>query len=370
MTKISVIVPVYNTQDYLKECIDSVLNQSLTDFELICIDDGSTDGSLEILKDYENDPKVHIISQENKGLGVARNVGLNIAQGDYVLFLDSDDYLKSDVLEKLYNEADENNLDLILFKIINFNAKTRKQFNSEYFDMKFLRDIVKDEIFSWVQVKDRIFDISVTATSKLFKRDLISDISFPEGLIFEDNLFFIKVIFKAKRVYFYDDYFYYRRIRPDSITNSYYSDFSDCIIIYDKIIEFMKSIGKYDEFDFLIFDKQCFDLFLRFKLLSEEYKDDYFDKLKVNFTNYKGELEENGVFDKCSERSLLIFEKALNSDDYHEFESSVIDFDLKRSKYNQKSKIDSSTNENKGHTKNSTNVPKRIASYLKECFNF
>ena len=347
MIKVSVIVPVYNTQDYLNECIDSVLNQSLADFELICIDDGSTDASLEILKDYEKkDNRVQVFSQKNSGLAASRNAGLNVAQGEYVLFLDSDDYLKSDTLEKLYNQAIENNLDLVFFKIINFNNKTRKESRSEYFDMKFLKDMVKDEVFNWVQIKPRIFDISVTATSKLFKRELIADISFPEGLIFEDNLFFIKVILKANRAYFYDDYFYYRRIRPDSITNSYYSKFSDCIVIYDKIIEFIKGIGKYDEFSCLIFDRQCFDLFHRFKLLSEEYKEDYFNKMKASFANYKEELEENGTLEICSERSLLIFERAINSDDYHEFESSVNDFDLKMSKKNQKSKSEPSTKKN------------------------
>ena len=113
MIKVSVIVPVYNTQDYLNECIDSVLNQSLADFELICIDDGSTDASLEILKDYEKkDNRIQVFSQKNSGLAASRNAGLNVAQGEYVLFLDSDDYLKSDTLEKLYNQAIENNLDL------------------------------------------------------------------------------------------------------------------------------------------------------------------------------------------------------------------------------------------------------------------
>ena len=361
MTKISVIVPVYNTHDYLNECIDSVLNQSLADFELICIDDGSTDDSLDILKDYEKkDTKVQVISQENRGLGASRNVGLNIAQGEYVMFLDSDDYLKSDALEKLYNEANNNDLDLVLFKIINFNNKTGKQSRSEYFDMKFLKDIVKDDIFTWVQVKERIFDISVTATSKLFKRELISDIAFPEGLIFEDNLFFIKVIFKANSVYFYDDYFYYRRIRPDSITNSYYSEYSDCIVIYDRIIEFVKSIGKYDEFDYMIFNRQCFDLFHRFKLLREEYKEDYFNKLKDSFANYKEELEEKGTLDKCSKRSVLIFEKAINSNDYHEFESAIIDFDLKSTNDNQKSKKEPSAKKNQGHKNIFTGILGRI----------
>lgn len=338
MIKISVIIPVYNTQDYLKECIDSVLNQTLADFEVICINDGSEDNSLDILKGYHDmDNRIKIVSQENRGLGASRNVGLHMAKGEYVLFLDSDDYLREDALESLYSMAIGNDLDLILFKIINFNYRTRRESRSQYFDMDFLRDIVKDDVFTWKQVKDCLFDISVTATSKLFKRDLLSDIEFPEGLLFEDNLFFIKVIFSAEKAYFLDDYFYYRRIRPDSITNSYYSGFSDCIIIYDRIIEFMKTVGRYDEFKCQIFDRQCFDLFHRFKLLEEEFKQDYYDKMKASFASYKGELEENGTLEMCSERSLVIFDNALNSADYHEFESSVNAFDSKISNEKPKS---------------------------------
>ena len=339
LIKISVIVPVYNTQNYLKECIDSVLNQSFKDFELICINDGSTDNSLNILKDYEiKDARVKVISQENRGLGASRNLGLKLAQGEYVLFLDSDDYLSLDALEKLHHHAYVNDLDLVLFKIMNFNYKTRKESHTEYFDMKFLKEIVGDEIFNWTRVKNRIFDISVTATSKLFKRDLISDVEFPEGLLFEDNLFFTKVIFNAKSIYFYDEYFYYRRIRPDSITNSYHSKFSDCIIIYDRIIEYVKSINKYYEFSNQIFDKKCFDFFHRFKLVHEEYKEDFFEKIKANFLKSKEELEKDGTLKICSERSLVIFNNAINLDSYREFELTVNEFDLKLS--NDKLKLD------------------------------
>ena len=115
MVKISVVIPVYNTQNYLNECIDSVLNQSFKDFEIICINDGSTDNSLSILSDYEvSDERIKVISQQNRGLGASRNEGLKLAQGEYVLFLDSDDYLTPDALEKLYNQAYANDLDLIL----------------------------------------------------------------------------------------------------------------------------------------------------------------------------------------------------------------------------------------------------------------
>ena len=330
MVKISVIIPVYNSQDYLNECIDSVLNQTFSDFEVICVDDGSTDNSLGKLKSYGYDGRVKIISKSHGGPGATRNVALDIAQGDYILFLDADDYLKSDAMERTYYFAVDNSLDLILFKTINFNYETRTEFNSSYFDMKFLKESVGREIFNWKDVKNDLFDISVTATSKLFKREVIQDIRFPEGIIFEDNVFFIKTIFNAERVYFYDEYLYYRRIHPNSITNSYFKYFSDCMLMYELIYEFIKEIGLYDEFGEQIFNRQCHDIFIRFSQTDDEYKEDFFNKIKTNFLNRKSELEKTEILNRCSDRSREIFNRALDSKTYNEFELSVNVFDLKK----------------------------------------
>ena len=104
--KISVIVPVYNVEKYLSECLDSIINQTLKDIEVICVNDGSTDSSLSILQDYASkDDRIKIIDKKNEGLGYTRKVGLDNAIGDYILFCDSDDkYISDDVFEKLYNE--------------------------------------------------------------------------------------------------------------------------------------------------------------------------------------------------------------------------------------------------------------------------
>ena len=120
MPKISVIIPVYNVEKYLRECLDSVINQTLKDIEIICINDGSTDKSLEILQEYENkDNRFILISQFNQGQGNARNIGLNISRGEYVLFLDPDDYYTDNTaFEKLYSCAIENNAKMIHFNYL------------------------------------------------------------------------------------------------------------------------------------------------------------------------------------------------------------------------------------------------------------
>lgn len=329
MVKVSVIIPVYNTQDYLSECLDRVLNQSLTDIEIICINDGSTDASMEILKDYQNrDSRIKIISQENKGSGASRNVALKSSIGEYVYFLDSDDYLDLDALRQLYEISADNDLDYVMFKITNFNYKSRKESHSSYFDMPFIHESVGDNVFDWTQIREHVFDVSVSVTSKLYKRDFICDFTFPEGLIFEDNVFSIKTLFNAKRIYFYEKYLYYRRVHPNSITHSAYDKFKDCIAVYDLIIDYIKVIGLYEEFKVQIFNRECHDVFHRFALVSDEFKRDFFNSIQSSFSMRKKELEDEGILKNCSKRSLKIFDSALNSNNYEDFESSVKRFYL------------------------------------------
>jgi glycosyltransferase involved in cell wall biosynthesis len=286
-----------------------------------------------LLENYrQKDDRIRIISQENRGLSAARNAGLREAKGDYILFLDSDDYLDEYALSSLYDLATSKSLDLIMFKMINFDNVNYEKSEMAYFEMDYLKNMVGGNIFNWKQVKNRIFDISVTAPGKFFRHDLISRFDFPEGVIFEDNVFFIKVIFKAKRIYFYDEYLYNRRIREDSITNSYHDRFSDCIIVFDLIKDYLKQIGKYREFSEQLFNRKCRDVFFRFSLVREEYKQDFFEKIKENFSRDKNVLEKDGILKICSERSLEIFNSALSCETYREFELSINVFDLKRDK--------------------------------------
>ena len=125
--KISVIIPIYNAYDYLRPAMDSVVSQTLTDIEIICVDDGSTDKSLHILKEYKKaDPRIRIITETNAGPATARNTGLRRARGEYVAFLDADDFYEPDMLETLYNCAKENDLDIAISKYDIFENKKSK----------------------------------------------------------------------------------------------------------------------------------------------------------------------------------------------------------------------------------------------------
>ena len=352
MIKISVIIPVFNTEKYLKECLDSVINQSLRDIEIICINDGSSDKSFEILTDYESgDNRFKIINQTNKGLSESRNIGIKHSTGEYILFLDSDDYLELNALNNLYDIATSKNSDLILFKIINFS---NEEFRDEYFDMQFLKEIIGDNTFNWMDVKDKLFDISVTAPGKLFKRKLIENIEFPKNLIFEDNLFFIKTIFNAKKVFFYDEYLYHRRIRKNSITNSNFEKYSDVIEIFNLIEEYIKSIGYHEEFKLQLFYKKTKNIFDKFSKVDKKNKEKFFNLIKKDFIRYN-DVDLSGA----NKRSLFILHSALNSNNSMEFENKINQYDAKIKNKKLQSEINTLKNSN------SRKITKPIRKFFK-----
>ena len=167
MTSVSIILPVFNGEKFIKKAIESVLNQSLDDFELIIINDGSTDSTSDIINSFE-DNRIRIINQNNKGPGQARNNGLKIASGDYIMFLDADDWFCEDALETAYFEAKNNNADISIFQIIKyFNGQFSQNdwFNLNNFDKSF-----ENRVFNPHECKDFLFDISVSACQKIFKK--------------------------------------------------------------------------------------------------------------------------------------------------------------------------------------------------------
>ena len=325
MVKVSVIIPIFNTEKYLNNALDSIINQSLDDIEIICINDGSTDRSLEILEEYKKkDSRIKIVSQTNHGLGYSRNQGLNIANGEYIYFIDSDDSLDHNALNELYNLCETKSLDVVLFKLINVDEDSGRKYPNNYYDMKFLKNIVGDNVFSYKDLGERLYDVAVSIPGKFFKSELISDIRFDESLVFEDNPFFIEVLFKAKRAYFYDKYLYNRLRRENSIVSTFDSSFYDVIPISNSILQITKDYGHYEEFKDKVFNKKIIQTYYRFSLVEDCYKADFFTIIKKDFKSFQNEIENNI---QLSPRNKHIFEKALECETYSEFIYSVKLFD-------------------------------------------
>lgn len=215
---ISVIVPVYNVEKYLAPCLDSLEEQTFQNFEIIAVNDGSTDGSLAILNDYsKKDTRFFIITTENRGLGFARNIGMLKAKGRFIFFLDSDDWIEKDTLEKLYNVAIENQADIV--------SCTRKRIDVQSGEVSYKKNT--EELYKNTFTQDEIFHLLLSGKihpvvcTLLIKKDLFFNnfIFFPQGY-HEDVFVSPKLYFYSQKTIFVDEPFYNHRVRAGSIMNS------------------------------------------------------------------------------------------------------------------------------------------------------
>lgn len=223
MIKVSVIVPVYNARGYLKECLDSLISQTLKDTEIICVNDGSDDGSKELLLEYENkDKRITVLSQENKGASSARNRGVQDAVGKYLYFMDSDDILELNALERLYICAEKQNLDILYFDGESFfeteELKEKKKNYATYYIRTgdYSQVTTGPDLFRRMVMAD---EYRVSPCLQFLRRDFYqsNNLRFYEGIVAEDNIFTCQSILKARRVSHIKDRLFHRRVRAGSV---------------------------------------------------------------------------------------------------------------------------------------------------------
>lgn len=215
MPKFTIIIPVYNVEQYLHECLDSVLGQTFADWEAICINDGSTDNSGNILEKYSNtDSRIKVYSQQNGGLSAARNGGLAHAQGEYILFLDSDDYLHDETLRILDDTIEDQ--DMICFNGTRFHEEDN---HSEIPDQIEPADIITGwDYYNRYALQSRQFAF-VCVVLRCYRKKYLEDnnLQFHPGIYHEDNLFTPMACYHAQKVSVIGDVLYYYRIRGGSI---------------------------------------------------------------------------------------------------------------------------------------------------------
>lgn len=202
MVKVSVIIPVYNVERYLEQCLDSVINQTLKEIEIICVNDSSTDKSLGLLKEYaEKDNRIQVITQVNAGAGAARNRGMAAATGKYLSFLDSDDFFELDMLEKAYNLAEKDETDLVVYKSDQYHTD-----KDEFVKVNWVvreKEIPPYHPFNHRQMTDNIFKVFVGwAWDKLFLKEFVDahELKFQEQRTSNDMLFVFSAVALAKRI--------------------------------------------------------------------------------------------------------------------------------------------------------------------------
>lgn len=259
MSKISIVVPVYNVENYLSRCLNSLLNQTLKDIDIICVNDGSTDSSVEILKDFANkDSRIKIINKENGGLLSARNYGMKYVTTDYVGFVDSDDWVEPDTYELALAAMEKNNVDFVSWgaKIVVENI------DEDNIGVVLAKDYHNIKNVGYKEINDSILcRTTVTVWNKLFKTEIIKDnnLTFPNGLIYEDNEFFLKYAIYCKSAYYIDKYLYNYLQRSNSIIGNMCTKKSnkalDYIKIYENIYKYYESFNLLDKHKDLISNK-------------------------------------------------------------------------------------------------------------------
>ena len=284
MPKVSVIVPIYNVEKYLEKCINSLLSQTLEDIQIILVNDGSKDNSGNIAKECEKNNKNRIIyvEKENGGLSDARNYGLKYATGDFIAFLDSDDYIEKNAYEEMYNKAIEEHADYVECDFI----------------WEFPNKIRVDKQYPYKNKKEMLSFVRVVAWNKLIKRQLITDnnLEFPKGLRYEDVEFTYKLIPFINKFAYVDKPFIHYVQREGSIANVQNERTAEIFTVLDNVIEFYKKNNIYEKYrDELEYNyaryllcsslkRMCKikDKTIREKLLTESWK-----RLNSNFPNWK-----------------------------------------------------------------------------------
>lgn len=282
---ISIIIPVFNAQEFLCRCLESIYNQSYSDYEVIIVDDGSIDQSLKIAKEWENkDKRIRVVTQQNSGVGKARNRGIYESRGEWICFIDSDDYVEPTYLEMLVKHISPNMLSVCNFV---YNNDKHMVFSSSWenyiikFDDSFIRDYL---VYSIGRT------IAFSTWNKLFDNHLLheNNIFFPENIVVgEDMIFVLKYLSYCKEIHFINEGLYHYFIRDDSVMNNKGKDY---LISYENTLNYLKSITFHNG---LSVDKETINLWSRESLLivltnpyikSMRYKEfcKYYKSLKIS----------------------------------------------------------------------------------------
>lgn len=249
MPKLSIIIPVYNVEKYLPKCLGSILEQPFKDLEVICVNDGSTDDSLDVLqKIKKNDDRVVIIDKKNEGSGIARNIGLSTAQGEYVYFIDSDDWLEDDVLARIIAKADELQTDILVFGGLSYyNGKGQ---NGAYSKNKLPKKYF-GKVVSAKDIKKDIFKFPSTAWTKLYRRSFLikNEIKFQNIRAGQDQLPFFHSMITAERIAILPENIYcYQKNREGSVTSVKKKKSFSPIYVFYGIEEMLEKTGMKEEY--------------------------------------------------------------------------------------------------------------------------
>lgn len=293
---VSIIVPVYNVEKYLEECLDSIINQTYIDLDIILVDDGSTDSSPDICERYaEKDNRIRVIHKENGGLSSSRNSGLDYAQGEYVYFLDSDDYLEKDAIDLLIKET-ENKPDIVFFDAKTFaDEDYHGKINVSGYIRKcsYCDATGHDMTIKLFNNKEFHYSVPLLLLKKAFIEN--NSLRFYEGIINEDMVFTFEAFIKAQSVKYLNKALYNRRLRPGSIVTSkkLMLSYESSRKIYDEIKCFTEKCGeKYEDVCLPYLQKRAITVINKFDELNKEDK----NKVSNDYNDFIYDVLNNNAF--------------------------------------------------------------------------
>lgn len=279
--KVSVILPVYNVGKYLRQSLDSLINQTLKEIEIICVNDGSVDDSYEILEEYrEKDSRIKVIHKENKGTGAARNDGLRIATGECIGFVDPDDWVKPNMFERLYNLIKEKDLDIAMCMPDGYDEKNAVNAPFPYFVDANFENIIDDRTFNWRDLSP--FSYPMCVWNKLYTKELFDkhNIEFAEGLDFEDHKVIFGTLLTAEKIFFIREKLYvYRFNREGSVLTDNNRRLIDHIEIFNIVENLMKETNTFNLLreDFLTY--KIHNILYYYSMIKEEFKSEYYENM-------------------------------------------------------------------------------------------
>lgn len=269
MDIISVIVPVYNVENYIDECVNSLINQTYVDIEIILVDDGSTDNSGILCDNFAKiDSRIKSLHKSNGGLSDARNYGINHSSGKYIMFVDSDDVVDKNIVYELHEHLKYNlDSDLVVSQLTHFyDGKDPNYFHSLNTKLMTNEEAIEDFLYQKV--------IPTSACGKLYKKDILTDIRFVKDQRFEDNEFVFKILLNSNNIIFSESKLYAYRHRENSITTTKFDEKEfDIIMIGKKILEYSESLN--EQIRLAAKTYQCTNCLRLYLTATDDYINDY-----------------------------------------------------------------------------------------------
>lgn len=301
---VSIVVPIYNVEDYLEKCIESILNQTYKNIEVLLINDGSPDNCERICKKYEKkDKRIKYFKQKNAGLSAARNTGIELSTGKYIMFVDSDDYINYNIVEKLYGIIIDNNASIAM-------CNYKKVYDKDTCDMS-KKENGKIVLYRGNKKYSNLFNklktVTTIACAKIYDKNLFNDIKYPLGKLHEDEYTMYKLLNLSKKIVYADCKYYYYYQRPNSISKSYNIKRIDILDALKEKMNFFYKKGLKKYYYLAVYD-YFYQLLYQKEMISRNYKDqeESLKKIDNEIVKYKNKVFINIYINPLKKLKLIL----------------------------------------------------------------